>query len=863
MALTVEELVLTMSADVRRMEKALDRAQGKFDKTARDIEKRQRELDKNLEKLGSAAGAGLGRLSGAAALAFGAITGYSIKAAADAVELRDAFKIAFGEGAKGAEAYAKALSDRVGRSQLEIMESMTRFRLLLKNQDRETAESMVQALQARAIDVGSLFNLKDAEVIQKFFSGLSGEAEPLKALGVNLNEAAMKAELLRLGFKGNVSEASEQAKQIARLNIILRETEVALGNASDTADSTANRFKKLQGETRDAAAAFGEQFLPIANQVLQWATEALTKFNDLPSGVQTASLALLGLVAVGGPILSVIGGLAKLITYARNAKIALAGMAAAGAGAGATGAAGGAAGLAARVAGPAGVAVSALTLSGDTARGDPKAKAQRELTNLLALQQQYYGQLQDLGDRADAKDRARLERYLATVQKGIDRRNALLFGGQTSASSTADVEKQASAAAAAASSGFGLSSSQLNPVAGGSGGRAAANKAAREAEQAAKRTLAQQERTDQLLGRADDDLLAARSDLVVEAEARLVAEIQAIDHARAARAKELDYAVKQGDLTAAQAKQVAAAEETVRLQEAANARAKRDDEVARELTLKQLASIDVEADLLGLTAGLARTAAERRDAELRLLDLAEQRERIELDAIIASAQSKDVDKEIARRKLTGLDATGEARRELARRDTAGPLERYVADTPKSIDEVNESMQRMATQGLDALASGLTDAALRAQSLGDVARNVFRQIASDLIASVVRKNITGPIAAFLGSKIPGFAGGTNFAPGGPALVGENGPELVNLPRGAQVVPNDILRSLSRIQAAPSATTIHQHITLDNRGALIWEKESARLMSYANQVATRSAYGAVQSARHMVRGDLTRRSRNALG
>ena len=38
------------------------------------------------------------------------------------------------------------------------------------------------------------------------------------------------------------------------------------------------------------------------------------------------------------------------------------------------------------------------------------------------------------------------------------------------------------------------------------------------------------------------------------------------------------------------------------------------------------------------------------------------------------------------------------------------------------------------------------------------------------------------------KVPGFAAGTNFAPGGAAIVGERGPELVNLPRGSQVVPN---------------------------------------------------------------------------
>lgn len=39
-----------------------------------------------------------------------------------------------------------------------------------------------------------------------------------------------------------------------------------------------------------------------------------------------------------------------------------------------------------------------------------------------------------------------------------------------------------------------------------------------------------------------------------------------------------------------------------------------------------------------------------------------------------------------------------------------------------------------------------------------------------------------------AQIPRFAAGTAFAPGGLALVGERGRELVNLPRGSQVIPN---------------------------------------------------------------------------
>ncbi|MCP3412730.1 hypothetical protein NLM16_01295 [Bradyrhizobium brasilense] len=43
------------------------------------------------------------------------------------------------------------------------------------------------------------------------------------------------------------------------------------------------------------------------------------------------------------------------------------------------------------------------------------------------------------------------------------------------------------------------------------------------------------------------------------------------------------------------------------------------------------------------------------------------------------------------------------------------------------------------------------------------------------------------------SFPKFASGTDSAPGGLSLVGENGPELMNVPRGAQIIPNDVLRN----------------------------------------------------------------------
>lgn len=59
-----------------------------------------------------------------------------------------------------------------------------------------------------------------------------------------------------------------------------------------------------------------------------------------------------------------------------------------------------------------------------------------------------------------------------------------------------------------------------------------------------------------------------------------------------------------------------------------------------------------------------------------------------------------------------------------------------------------------------------------------------------------------IAGNINRTVPGYANGTNFHPGGLAMVGERGPELVELPRGSRVTPNHQLGG-SKVEIVPSA------------------------------------------------------------
>jgi len=114
------------------------------------------------------------------------------------------------------------------------------------------------------------------------------------------------------------------------------------------------------------------------------------------------------------------------------------------------------------------------------------------------------------------------------------------------------------------------------------------------------------------------------------------------------------------------------------------------------------------------------------------------------------------------------------------------------------DAVNKLNSASAQVG-SALSNAFADAVVEGKNLNDVLSNLLKTLEkaaiNSLFSSFFNQQAGGglsPFASFAKSLIPGFAEGTDFAPGGLAWVGERGKELVNLPRGAQVIPNNIAR-----------------------------------------------------------------------
>lgn len=136
--------------------------------------------------------------------------------------------------------------------------------------------------------------------------------------------------------------------------------------------------------------------------------------------------------------------------------------------------------------------------------------------------------------------------------------------------------------------------------------------------------------------------------------------------------------------------------------------------------------------------------------------------------------------------------------------------------------------------IDSIADSIGVAIFQGNSLRETLANILSSVGSDLLS-------TG-ISSLLGEIIPGYATGTNFAPGGLAVVGEQGRELVNLPRGSQVFSN---RQTERMLGG-GAPTVNNYI--DARGAQLGVgEEIRRVLQSETPTIVRASVAAVADAR----------------
>ena len=172
----------------------------------------------------------------------------AIQAASDLQEVQNVVDVTFGDSAGRIESWVKSAGKQYGLTETAAKRYTSTIGAMLKSQgmaDDEIVQTSTD-LAGLAADMASFYNLDFEEAFQKIRSGISGETEPLKQLGINMSVANLEAFAMEKGITKAFSAMSQGEQTALRYKYIMQATADAQGDFARTADGFANASRRIE-----------------------------------------------------------------------------------------------------------------------------------------------------------------------------------------------------------------------------------------------------------------------------------------------------------------------------------------------------------------------------------------------------------------------------------------------------------------------------------------------------------------------------------------------------------------------------------------------------------------------------------------
>jgi len=218
------------------------------------------------------------------AFGVGAIVSFGkecVNLASDLNEVQNVIETTFGDSVGLIEQFADTAATSFGLSELAAKRYTGTMGAMLKSMgfaERAAADMSIE-MAALAGDMASFYNLSTDEAFNKIRSGISGETEPLKQLGINLSVANLEAYALAQGIKTSYNALSEQNKALLRYNYLMDVTSDAQGDFAKTSNSWANQVRILALQWESMKATLGGAFIQVLTPVLQMLNLIIGRLN--------------------------------------------------------------------------------------------------------------------------------------------------------------------------------------------------------------------------------------------------------------------------------------------------------------------------------------------------------------------------------------------------------------------------------------------------------------------------------------------------------------------------------------------------------------------------------------------------------
>jgi hypothetical protein len=286
--LTVDELQVLITANTTALRKEIANAN-------KNIASLQKSASKSTAGVSSA----FSKLkTGIIALGIGKVIKDSIQSGMDAIESDSLFETVMGDNAAAVKSWSNTVADALGLSAVAMQKNIGVIYNMTSSMGvaGDNALKMSKGVSVLAEDMASFYNLDSTEAFNKLRAGLTGETEPLKALGILVDENTVKQVAYSQGIAEVGAELTNEQKVLARYTAILNQTSNAQGDLARTLNSPSNMLRSLKQSVTNLGIAFSQILMPVVQAVLPWlnalakvATQAVNSLSSL-FGVNTKGL---------------------------------------------------------------------------------------------------------------------------------------------------------------------------------------------------------------------------------------------------------------------------------------------------------------------------------------------------------------------------------------------------------------------------------------------------------------------------------------------------------------------------------------------------------------------------------------------
>ena len=224
--------------------------------------------------------------------------------------------------------FQNQMNEKLATNKAELEKYQAMYFSMLKSQGINKYKSylMSESLTKAGYDIASLYNLSVDDAMSKLKSGLAGQVEPLRKIGIDISESSLQKVLDKVGIDRSVQQLSYAEKEVARYIAIMEQGSQAQGDFVKTMDNSANQIKMFKNQLAELRQVAGSFIVNTFGGIIKYATavimvikEILKAFANL-FGYELDSGGATGLSGVSDTVGDIETGLNKATKQAKEFK---------------------------------------------------------------------------------------------------------------------------------------------------------------------------------------------------------------------------------------------------------------------------------------------------------------------------------------------------------------------------------------------------------------------------------------------------------------------------------------------------------------------------------------------------------------